>query len=174
MLYEAPDVNIRDRRSKTARFRDIHYVVLHNVLNRDLINFHRLFPQYVSMYQDMWRRVDCVMDAIYEQLAQVRLGPEHLVCRPEEYLGGSYTGKDPLRDKQSWAHQYAEWRREYSVGLIPNLVVVFRGHIEYQVVVSPKLPSEITVGRQTVGDMMTHKKYLDVFYEHFYLAKPRA
>jgi hypothetical protein len=165
MLYEAPETNIRDRPTKAARFRDLRYVILHNCLNRTLRDFPLLFPQYRQLYLEQWRKIDCVMDGVYRQLSGVAVPVDVIVGELSEYLGDDAIVSREA-DRSTWAPQYAKWESEYA-GLITQLTTLFRTK-NYSVKVSPVTHTDIRVGRLMVSDMMVHKLYLDIYYEHFF------
>ncbi len=151
MIYESPNSKTRDRRSKAAHFRDVRYMVMHNLMNRiNLKYFLNVFPQYKEMYGNQERRIDIIVDLIHELLSGFT--PKNASMRP--------TDAEPQKV------EIKAWRDEY-VMLASRLAAVVES--QYQVTKGSHLNKNVVITDKTmIKDLLVHLKYLDVMYEGLY------
>lgn len=151
MVYESPKTRMRDRRSKAAHFRDVRYMVLHNLMNRiNLRYFNIAFPQYRNLYANQERRIDVVVDLIHE------------------LLSGHIPKNASLRatDTEEQKAEVKSWRDEYSA-FAARLATMIEN--SYQVAKGPNVKQAVVNTDKTmIKDYLVHLKYLDVFYESLY------
>lgn len=151
MIYESPNSKTRDRRSKATHFRDVKYMVLHNLMNRiNLKYFLNAFPQYKDLYGNQERRIDVIVDLIHELLSGYI--PKGASIRPA--------------DTEAQKAEIKTWRNEYSM-LASRLATVVEA--SYQVTKGTNVNKNIVSTDKTmIKDSIIHLKYLDVLYEGLY------